>query len=210
MIQQQEPPKAKSNNSPQVSKLKRELSAWRVMRRRCLDPNFKDWPRYGGSGITICKEWETSFATFLKDLGPAPSPKHWLGRQNVKKGYEPTNCLWTTREEQMRRRAFCRKILMQGQFLTAAEASRLPLQPTRNSVLRRFESGLPVETSPSAKLYKASMWLAMDSKVLPLPEVARAFGIERRLLWSRIRKGVPLHLALSPSRLPPQWQRATP
>ena len=68
---------------PKCPSPKRELSAWRVMRRRCLAPRFRDFSRYGGAGILICPRWVNSFAQFLKDVGPAPSAEHWLGRREV-------------------------------------------------------------------------------------------------------------------------------
>ena len=74
---------------------------------------------------------------FLKDMGPAPMDRTWLGRLDVRGNYEPANCIWTTREEQENRRAFCRKVTLNGQEMTAAQASRLPGQPCRFTILYR-------------------------------------------------------------------------
>jgi hypothetical protein len=177
---------------------KRELSAWRVMRRRCLDPKQADFARYGAMGITVCQPWRESFSQFLADMGPAPTQTHWLGRLDVRGNYEKTNCVWTTQAEQKRRRAFCRKVTLYGQTVTAAEAARFPGMPKRDSVLRRMASGLPLENPPAAKLYRASKWLTHNGTTLPLPQWARMLGIPSSTLWLRINRGTTLELALTP------------
>ena len=174
---------------------KRERSAWRAMIRRCTEPNHKDFPRYGQAGIRICPQWAT-FERFLADLGPAPTQRHWLGRLDVKGNYEPGNCEWTTQPPQERRRTFCRRVEIAGQLVTAAEAGRLPGQPTRNAVLRRMASGLPLDL-PMAKLYRRSMWLTHGGETLPLPEWARRAGLPRAALWHRIKHGWPVERALT-------------
>lgn len=119
-----------------AQQFKRERSAWYVMRRRCLEPTFKDFNRYGGAGITVCPAWMESFAQFLKDMGPAPTQRHWLGRLKVLGNYEPGNCCWTTQPPQERRRIFCRRVSINGQVVTAAEAAR-SIEVSHATVLRR-------------------------------------------------------------------------
>lgn len=177
---------------------RRELNAWRMMKRRCLDPSFKDFPRYGGKGIQVCPQWMASFDQFLKDLGPAPTQSHWLGRLNVLGNYEPGNCVWTTQPLQERRRAFCRKVTVYGQTVTAAEAARLPGMPKRDSILRRQAAGLPLENPPAAKLYRASMWLTHNGETLPLPEWARRIGLPSPVLIGRIKRGWSVEKTLTP------------
>lgn len=191
-----------------MDKFKRERSAWYVMRRRCLRPGNRDWKYYGGKGVTICPRWLESFKNFLADLGPAPSQRHWLGRLNTAGNYEPTNCVWTTQPEQERRRGFCRKVTISGQVMTAAEAARLPGQPKRDSVLRRVASGFPLESPPAAKLYRRSVWLTHSGETLPLPEWAKRIGLPSGVLWQRVRRGMPLELALTPARFRSRKQPA--
>lgn len=186
---------SKSQSSPER---KRARNAWRVMRRRCLEPAFRDFPRYGGAGIRICPQWLASFEQFLADVGLPPSPKHWLGRKDTSKHYTPENCLWTEPTQQKQRRQFCRKVMAQGKTLTAAEVARLPGQPTRNTVVRRWEAGFSLEHPKRAKLYKRSMWLTYQGETLPLPEWARRHGLPNSLVWNRIKRGMPPSEAFSP------------
>lgn len=46
-------------------------SVWRHVIYRCTDPKRKDYKRYGGSGVTICKEW-LFLPTFIEDVTNLP------------------------------------------------------------------------------------------------------------------------------------------
>ena len=67
--------------------------AWVNMRQRCRNKNHPKFPRYGGRGIIICKEWE-SFAGFERDMSPTHNPKFTLERTNRDGPYCKANCIW--------------------------------------------------------------------------------------------------------------------
>lgn len=179
--------------------LKREASAWRVMHRRCLEIKFRDYPRYGGAGITVCPQWQ-SFDQFIKDVGPAPSPNAWLGRLETAGNYAPGNVIWTTHDEQMRRRQYCQMVKVNDQTMTAAEAGRLPGLPSRNSVLHRLAGGFSLDAPKLAKLYRKSIWLSHQCETLPLPEWAKRIGLPRKVIWQRLKAGMPVERILAPHR----------
>lgn len=184
------------NDNPRLT---RARNAWRVMKRRCLDQNFKDFSRYGGSGIKVCPQWRSNFEQFLKDVGLPPSKEHWLGRLDTSGHYTPENTRWTVRAEQINRRQFCRKVIVDGEILTAAQAARLSGQPTRNTVLRRMDAGFSLDHPKLPKLYKRSMWLTFQGETLPLPELAKRFGLPPGLVWHRVKRGLPLEEVFSHS-----------
>lgn len=72
-------------------------NSWNAMRDRCLNPNHKAYPRYGGRGIQVCPEWAT-FQGFLKDMGERPGPEYSLSRLDHDKGYFPDNVIWDLRK----------------------------------------------------------------------------------------------------------------
>jgi hypothetical protein len=138
------------------------------------------------------------------DMGPAPTPKHWLGRLDVTKGYYPENCCWTTHEEQMRRRAFCRKVNLNGQRVTLAEASRMLNMD--DAVFRRriVEYGRTLkEASQRGRLTRRNdILLTYCGETLPLPEWARRTGLPLKRLRDRLRRGWPADRALRPEIRP--------
>lgn len=94
------------------------------MKNRCYNPNCKDFPRYGGSGITICDEW--------KNEGGAQNFYNWaiangyddkltIDRIDGTSGYSPKNCRWATISEQNRNRKSCRYLEYNGEIKTLKE-----------------------------------------------------------------------------------------
>jgi hypothetical protein len=79
-----------------------EYAAWSALRRRCLNPDDRQFAHYGGRGITVCERWLESFDAFVADMGPRPSPLHSIDRIDNDSGYEPGNCRWATAEVQNR------------------------------------------------------------------------------------------------------------
>ena len=73
----------------------REYNIWRGMKQRCYNPNNKDYPRYGGRGITIEERWLRSFYAFYHDMGPCPEG-YSIERKKVNEGYSADNCIWAS------------------------------------------------------------------------------------------------------------------
>ncbi len=78
--------------------------SWQCMIQRCTNPNNKRWNCYGGRGIRICERWLHSFENFLAEMGERPEGKTLDRYPDNNGNYEPSNCRWATRKQQMRNR----------------------------------------------------------------------------------------------------------
>jgi hypothetical protein len=92
----------------------KEYQVWCYIKSRCYNKKVKAFKYYGGRGITMCDRWRNSFAAFLEDMGQRPTPKHQIDRIDNEKGYEPGNCRWATKKEQMRNRSNSRLVTAKG------------------------------------------------------------------------------------------------
>lgn len=77
--------------------------SWMGMKQRCNYVKGKDYPRYGGRGITYDPRWE-KFEEFYIDMGDPPTD--WKGerlsldRIDNNANYTKLNCVWADRSAQ--------------------------------------------------------------------------------------------------------------
>ena len=92
------------------------------MKKRCFNEKDKSYPYYGARGIGVCSEWvdnPQSFFTWALSNGYEEGLT--LDRINTNGDYEPDNCRWVTRTEQMRNIRNNIRCDYKGENLTLAE-----------------------------------------------------------------------------------------
>lgn len=105
----------------------RRLRVWSCVIQRCCNPSNKDYPYYGGRGITVCDRWKESFENFIttwvQDLASATL---LTGKITAKEGYDPDNCRWVEHSVQMNNTRRNRRFNYKGKLMTASQLSQLP------------------------------------------------------------------------------------
>lgn len=119
-------------------------TSWTSMKTRCGNPQHKSYCRYGGRGISVCERWN-SFDNFLADMGSRPLGTT-LDRIDTDGHYEPGNCRWATRKQQMDNQRKTVFVECFGLRLTLADWS-LRTGVSKESLRRRLLRGVAPEVA---------------------------------------------------------------
>lgn len=76
---------------------------WKNILTRCYNPKGSQFKDYGGRGIIMCNEWKTNFKSFYDwCINNGYSQELQIDRINNNGNYEPENCRFVTRTENIR------------------------------------------------------------------------------------------------------------
>jgi hypothetical protein len=115
------------------------------MIERCVSTS-KDRERYYDRGIRVCAEWlgKAGFLRFYEDMGPRPSTRHQIDRQDNNLGYSKDNCRWATVREQAQNRRSNVMVEFRGERKVLAEWAR-QMGVSRQALRYRLRHGWSVE-----------------------------------------------------------------
>lgn len=120
----------------------RIYNTWAQMLSRCNNPKAQSYPHYGAKGIKVCDRWK-DFSNFYADMGDIPEGKT-LDRIDGEKGYEPTNCKWSSYKEQARNKSTLKLFPWEGRMITIAEIAEMSGMK-RKVVENRIRLGMSME-----------------------------------------------------------------
>lgn len=98
---------------------------WLDIKKRCSNPNYKQYKDYGGRGIRVCEEWANDFLSF-KEWAISNGYRKGLtiDRIDNDKGYSPDNCRFVDRIAQGNNKRNNRRITVNGETKTLAQYAR--------------------------------------------------------------------------------------
>lgn len=169
---------------------------WNDMRQRCGNPLKPTYKYYGGRGIRVCARWQR-FENFYEDMGEPPSPKHSLDRIDTNGNYEPANCRWATRHEQMRNTRTNVRLTYKGETKTLAEWAEI-FGVTGYSIHLHLDAGrtfaeiasrylaAPVHTRRAGRVVRT---LTYNDKTQSIPLWAEQLQVSPSTLYRHLKRG---------------------
>lgn len=148
---------------------------WQNMKTRCTYPSHKAYPDYGGRGIKVCDRWlgENGFEHFKEDMYDKYLEKAEelggeqyvsLDRINVDGNYEPGNCRWASKDQQVNNTRSNVYVEYNSEKLTLKQCVEKYSNIPYRTVLHR---------------YREESWSLEDALYTPVkPEVKRFYNNE--------------------------------
>ena len=87
---------------------------WQHMIQRCHNEKTQQYANYGGRGISVCKQWH-DIEKFHDDMFDSYRVGLTIDRIDNNGNYEPSNCKWSTKEQQSRNKRSNILVTIDGQ-----------------------------------------------------------------------------------------------
>lgn len=175
---------------------------WKGMRNRCNNLNSKDYVRYGGRGIKVCKRWD-SFENFRDDMFGSYEDHLTIERIDNDGDYCPENCRWASMSEQAVNRSSTVFVELEGEIVSVTEAGRR-IGISDFGVRWRIDNGISLCSAPrDYPVYETTQGM------LRICEMAEIAGVSRSSIRDRIRKGWPKERLLEPNQRNSQSNNST-
>lgn len=115
---------SESHTSHRLSNTK-EYFVWKNMIQRTSNPKNNNYHNYGGRGIKVCEEWKNleNFYKWCCESGYKEELE--IDRIDVNGNYEPSNCRWITKKQQLNNKRDNVRVEINGVTHTLTEWSEI-------------------------------------------------------------------------------------
>lgn len=167
------------------------------MKKRCLNPNEKNYHNYGERGISVCDEWTDKNNGYLNFYNWAMNNGYdenlTLDRIDVNGNYTPENCRWATWKEQSNNKRNNKKINIKDKQLTISEFCNIYPDTDRSLVLSAIDTvGNNLEDileyiDKKTSVYKNYKFgiktLSLFEEELTIPEICEKYKIPKPTIY---------------------------
>lgn len=191
-----------------ASKINQRLyKIWFGIVDRCTNDDNQMFRLYGGRGIRVCDEW-LLFHSFLDWAITAGDHRgKSIDRIDNDGNYEPGNCRWATAKQQARNRSSTNRYEFKGQELCIpeiAELSGVSVATLRYRIIACGETASEAASRPAKKAIRIA-----EKGHATITEIASATGVDRDLVYLRLKRGASIDRALSAKLTPKARPRKT-
>lgn len=169
------------------------------MRDRCNNRNSKDYPYYGGKGVSVSPLWD-DFLDFKKraiENGYREGAGLSIDRIDVNGNYEPVNCRWVDWSVQMNNTSSNHRLTYNGQTHTIAEWSKITGIPFKIIQSRICSYGWGIEKALTTPVNSHRRKFIVDGVEKSLKQLSAEYQINYHTLYNRIyTRGYSLARAL--------------
>lgn len=125
----------------------RAYRAWLGMKARVAGNGDMSVKHYVERGIKVCPEWQDNFVAFFDAMEECPTGME-LDRIDNDGNYEPGNCRWATRTQQMANTRRTHIVICYGDHVCLSEACRR-MRISYRTVMKRMARGMSAQQAIS-------------------------------------------------------------
>jgi hypothetical protein len=129
---------------------------------RCSSPKSPNYESYGGRGIQVCEQWTKSVQAFIEWAeANGYQDNLTIDRIDVDGNYEPSNCKWSTIQEQNFNKRNTRWVEVDGSSYTLqelAETYGLPYEAIAARYKRGARGNKLIAPIDQSKVRRRSEW----------------------------------------------------
>lgn len=129
--------------------------SYHSMMDRCYRETARNYPFYGGRGITVCQEWNDIEKFEKWAIASGFEAGLTLDRINPNGDYSPQNCRWASKRQQANNRRNTVYLEYNGERHTISEWADL-LEINRSTLNNRVHRGWSVEKALARRNYYGS------------------------------------------------------